>query len=84
LAKADVIILGLHAKDCCCQVMAVVACVVPPAAGVCAVAEKSWKKLTAPDLLPLVASGVTFKDGVMTKSGGVESEGNHQPKRTAA
>lgn len=48
------------------------------------VAEKSWRKLNAPELLPLVASGVTFKDGVMTKSGGVESDVNHQPERTAA
>lgn len=48
------------------------------------VAEKSWRKLNAPELLPLVASGVTFKDGVMTKSGGPESDVNHQPERTAA
>lgn len=48
------------------------------------VAEKSWRKLNAPELLPLVASGVTFKDGVMTKSGSVESDVNHQPERTAA
>jgi putative transposase len=48
------------------------------------VAEKSWRKLTAPELLPLVASGVTFNDGVMTKSGGAENDVNHQPERTAA
>ncbi|MDE3051233.1 MAG: transposase, partial [Nitrospirota bacterium] len=48
------------------------------------VAEKSWRKLNAPELLPLVVSGVTFKDGVMTKSGGLESAVNHQPERTAA
>jgi hypothetical protein len=27
---------------------------------------------------------VTFKDGMMTKSGSVESDANHQPERTAA
>lgn len=48
------------------------------------VAEKSWRKLNAPELLPRVASGVTFKDGVMTISGGAESDVNHQPERTAA
>jgi putative transposase len=48
------------------------------------VAEKSWRKLTALELLPLVASGVTCKDGVLTKSGSVKSDGNHQPERTAA
>jgi putative transposase len=48
------------------------------------IAETSWRKLNAPELLPLVASGVTFKDGVMTKSGSVESDANHQPERTAA
>ena len=48
------------------------------------VAEKSWRKLNAPELLPLVVSGVTFKDGVMTKSGGLESAVSHQPERTAA
>jgi transposase-like protein len=48
------------------------------------IAETSWRKLNAPELLPLVASGVTFKDGMMTKSGSVESDANHQPERTAA
>jgi putative transposase len=48
------------------------------------IAETSWRKLNAPELLPLVASGVTFRDGVMTKSGSVESDANHQPERTAA
>jgi len=48
------------------------------------VAEKSWRKLNAPELLPRVASGVTFNDGVMTMSGGAESDVNHQPERTAA
>ena len=48
------------------------------------VAEKSGRKLNAPELLPLVASGVTLNDGVMTKSGRVESDVHHQPERTAA
>jgi len=48
------------------------------------IAEKSWRKLNAPELLPLVVSGVMFNDGVMPKSGSVESDGNHQPERTAA
>ncbi|MBX3301775.1 MAG: IS256 family transposase [Nitrospira sp.] len=48
------------------------------------VAEKSWRKLHGPELLPLVASGVTFKDGVMTQSGDLESAVIHQSERTAA
>ena len=48
------------------------------------VAETSWRKLNAPELLPLVASGVVFKDGGMTTSGSVKSDVNHQPERTAA
>ena len=48
------------------------------------IAETSWRKLNAPELLPLVASGATFKDGVMMKSGSVTSDVNHQPERTAA
>lgn len=48
------------------------------------VAEKSWRRLNAPELLPLVASGVMFKDGVMMQSGSVKSDVNHQPKRIAA
>lgn len=48
------------------------------------VAEKSWRRLNAPELLPLVASGVMFKDGVMMQSGSVKSDVNHQPERTAA
>jgi hypothetical protein len=27
------------------------------------VAEQAWRRLSAPELLPLVASGVSFKDG---------------------
>ena len=48
------------------------------------VAEKSWRKLNAPELLPLVASGVPFKDGKITRSGEVNSDGNNQSERTAA
>ncbi|MGZ8382220.1 MAG: IS256 family transposase [Nitrospira sp.] len=48
------------------------------------VAETSWRKLNAPQLLPLVASGVQFKDGVMLKSKHVESDVSHQPEKTAA
>lgn len=48
------------------------------------VAEHSWRKLNAPELLPLVASGVKFKDGVMTQSGNVKSDVNHQLERNAA
>lgn len=48
------------------------------------VAEKSWRKLHAPELLPLVASSVPFKDGVMTQSEAFVHAVNHQPEKTAA
>lgn len=48
------------------------------------VAEQSWRKLNAPELLPLVASGMTFKDGIKLKSGDERNDMNHQPERTAA
>jgi putative transposase len=48
------------------------------------VAEKSWRKLHAPELLPLVASSAPFKDGVVTQSEDLENAVNHQPERTAA
>ncbi|NGZ11515.1 MAG: hypothetical protein CV088_19445 [Nitrospira sp. LK70] len=48
------------------------------------VAEQSWRKLTATELLPLVASGMTFKDGIRMKSGHERNDMNHQPERTAA
>ncbi len=48
------------------------------------VAVTSWRKLNAPELLPLVASGVPFKDGRMTRSERVKSDGNDQTERTAA
>lgn len=48
------------------------------------VAETSWRKLNAPELLPLVASGVPFKDGKMSRSDGVKCNGTDQAERTAA
>ncbi len=36
------------------------------------------------DLLWLVASGMTFKDGIRMKSGHERNDMNHQPERTAA
>jgi len=49
------------------------------------VAEKTWRKLNAPELMPLVASGVKFKDGVMMKrTTSSNSEINHRRKRIAA
>jgi len=47
------------------------------------VAEMSWRKLNAPELLPLVASGMTFTDGIMLKSGRDKNHMNDQPERTA-
>lgn len=46
-------------------------------------AEKSWRKLNAPELL-LVTSGVPLKEGKITSSGRVNSDGNNQSERTAA
>jgi hypothetical protein len=48
------------------------------------VAEKTWRKLNAPELLPLVASGVPFKDGEMRRAGSVNRDRNDQSERTAA
>jgi len=48
------------------------------------VAETSWRKLNAPELLPLVASGMTFKDGIVLQSGQERNDMDHQPERTAA
>ncbi len=48
------------------------------------VAEKSWRKLNAPGLLPLVASGRTFQDGILRKSGHERNNMTNQPERTAA
>ncbi len=48
------------------------------------VVEQSWRKLNAPELLPLVASGMTFKDGIRQKSGHERDDINHRTERTAA
>ena len=48
------------------------------------VAEQAWRRLNAPELLPLIASGVPFKDGRMSRSGSVTCNGNNQAERTAA
>ena len=48
------------------------------------VAEQSWRKLNAPELLPLVATGLTCTDGIMLKSGHERNDRTHQPERTAA
>jgi len=48
------------------------------------IAEQTWRRLNAPELLPLVASGVPFKDGRMNRSGSVTCNGNDQAERTAA
>lgn len=48
------------------------------------VAEQSRSKLNAPERLPLVTSGMLFKDGVLLKSVHERNDRNHQPKRTAA
>jgi len=48
------------------------------------VAEQSWRTLNAPERLPLVASGMLFKDGILLKSVHERNDRNHQPERTAA
>ncbi|WHZ22378.1 MAG: Mobile element protein [Nitrospira sp.] len=48
------------------------------------VAEKTWRRLNATELLPLVASGGKFTDGVRKQSGQVRSEASRQPKNIAA
>jgi len=48
------------------------------------VAEQAWRTLNASELLPLVASGMTFKDGIALKSGHERNHLDHQPERTAA
>ncbi|MDH5669980.1 MAG: IS256 family transposase [Nitrospira sp.] len=48
------------------------------------VAEQAWRKLNAPELLPLVASGILCNDGQMIRTGRVNHDGNEQPERTAA
>lgn len=48
------------------------------------VAEQSWRRLHAPELLPVVASSVTFTDGLITQSADAESAVTHQSERPAA
>ena len=48
------------------------------------VAEKTWRKLNSPDLLPLVASGMLFEDGVMAGAKPGSREPNAQPEHAAA
>ena len=48
------------------------------------VTEKSWRKLQAPELLPLVSSNATFKDGVMTQQEAFKNTLNHRSEKTAA
>lgn len=48
------------------------------------VAQQAWRKLNAPELLLLVASGMTFTDGIVLKSGHEKNDRNHQPEKTAA
>jgi hypothetical protein len=40
--------------------------------------------MNASELLPLVASGIRFKDGIALKSGQMRNDIDHQPERTAA
>ena len=48
------------------------------------VAEQTWRKLNAPDLLPLVASGVRFQDGVRDEAKPDRGEPQFQPEAVAA
>ncbi|MFI5091606.1 MAG: IS256 family transposase [Terriglobales bacterium] len=48
------------------------------------VAETTWRKLNSPELLPLVASGVRFQDGVRDDGKLDGSESKFQPKAIAA
>lgn len=48
------------------------------------IAEQAWRKLNAPELLPLVASGRMFKDGRMTRADRMKRDGNDHAERTAA
>ena len=48
------------------------------------VAEQAWRKLNAPELLPLVAAGVSCTDGRMIQTVRVNRDGNEQTERTAA
>jgi hypothetical protein len=48
------------------------------------VAEQTWRKLNAPELLPWVASGVRFQDGVRDEAKPDRSEPKSQPETVAA
>ena len=48
------------------------------------VAELTWRKLNAPHLLPLVASGVSFQDGVRDEAKPDRGEPQSQPEAVAA
>jgi transposase-like protein len=48
------------------------------------VAEQTWRKLNSPELLPHVASGVSFADGVKIEPPSAQSKVKLQPKRIAA
>jgi transposase-like protein len=48
------------------------------------VAEQAWRRLNAPELLPLVASGGLFKDGNRRRSDSVNRDRNNQSERPAA
>jgi len=47
------------------------------------VAEQAWRSLNAPELLPLVCSGLPFKGGRMRRSGSVNRDKTDQFERTA-
>lgn len=48
------------------------------------VAEQTWRKLNAPELLPLVASGVRFQNGVRDEAQPDRNEPQFQPEAVAA
>ena len=48
------------------------------------VAEQTWRKLNAPELLPLVASGATFTDGVRDAVTLERNQPTPQPEAIAA
>jgi hypothetical protein len=48
------------------------------------IAQQAWRKLNTSEPLPLVASGMTLRDGIVLKSGHEKNDKTHQPERTAA
>jgi hypothetical protein len=48
------------------------------------VGEQTWRKLNAPHLLPVVAAGVTFTDGVRDEIQQERSQPKPQPEAIAA